>query len=735
MSQYVLDAAFRALGTGQFDQAAGLYRAIPPVAPEYADAVMGMAVVAYQTGRFPEAVSHLSRLVAIRPGVGANHCNLGECLRETGRFDEAVVQLRIGLTIDPDQPDAHNSLGLIHHAQRRLGLAEESLRTALLLRPRFPMAMINLGMVLQERRRLKEAAELFRGALKLDPANPMGCSNLGQILVEIGRIEDLDESERLCSMAIRLTPDRAHPINNLGNVYRAMNRHEDALECYQKAIAIAPEMAMPLNNVAQALQGRAYNTEAMDYYFRALAIEPNSARIHANYASLLTDQEDFDAALERYRHALALDPAHAESYCGMGQLYTKTEDLELAEKCFRKALEIAPELTAPRVGLSHLYSELGEFDRADAEAAIALEQQPKLVDVYYQKSQLRKGSVSDRDLETMNSILDQKYLGDGGRTQLNFAIGTVHDRRGDHAAAAQFFRAANHHQVVARSKRRESYNAAAFTEWTDRMIAGFSADLMQRMNDSGHASPAPIFVVGLPRSGTTLTEQILASHSAIHGRGELKVATEAFEELPAIIGLNDTDPFTALKSLDSASLLACAEYYLEKARKRAGNARFVVDKMPDNMINLGWIRLMFPNAKVIYCRRDLRDIALSCWKTCFGAIRWANDWHEIAQRFADSLKVFEHWKTIPEITWLDFSYESVIDDTETYARRLIDYVGLDWEPNCLNFHETKRPVRTASQSQVRVPIYKTSVAKWRNYAQEMTPFIDEMRRLGYRFDD
>jgi hypothetical protein len=152
--------------------------------------------------------------------------------------------------------------------------------------------------------------------------------------------------------------------------------------------------------------------------------------------------------------------------------------------------------------------------------------------------------------------------------------------------------------------------------------------------------------------------------------------------------------------------------------------------MPDNINVLGWIRLMFPHAKIIHCRRDLRDIALSCWQTCFGSIRWANNWEDIARRFTDYLRIVDHWKSIPGIDWLEFPYESVIEDTEGYARRLIDYVGLEWDPNCLNFHETKRQVRTASLSQVREPIYKTSVAKWRNYEGAMASFIDAMARLA-----
>ena len=254
---------------------------------------------------------------------------------------------------------------------------------------------------------------------------------------------------------------------------------------------------------------------------------------------------------------------------------------------------------------------------------------------------------------------------------------------------------------------------------------------MSRLRGSGHDSPRPIFVVGMPRSGSTLTEQILASHSAIHGAGELLFLNRTFTKLHDVLGMEDTEPFSALKSVGPDGLKASADVYLREIGARNADAPFVVDKMPDNVNLLGWIHLIFPNAKVIHCRRDLRDIALSCWQTCFGSIRWANSWGEIARRLIDYLRVVEHWKTLGCIDWLDFPYESVIEDPEGYARSLIEYVGLEWEPNCLKFHETRRQIRTASLSQVREPIYKTSVAKWRNYEREMAPFLEEMARLGW----
>ena len=734
MSNEAFKSACQAHSLGQLDHADRLFRAVPSNAPEFPDAVMALAVIAYQRGRFPDAVVHFSKFAALRPGDAANHCNLGECLRECGRLDEALSQIKLGISLDPDQPDAFNSLGLIYHSQRKLELAEEAIRQALKLRPQFPMALINLGMVLQEKRKLKESALLFRQALELDPDNPMGNSNLGQILVEIGRVDDLDEAEQCCLKAVRMTPDRPHPINNLGNVYRAMGRYEEALECYHKAMAIAPDLAMPLNNMGQALQGRARYEEASDYYLNAISRDPNSARFHANFASMLNDQDLHEEALLRYQHALAIDPLHAESHFGVGQVYMQLQDSESAEAAFRKSLEIDSELTAPRIGLANLYSEMGNFEKSEAESAIALKSHPKLVEVYYQRATHQKGKVTDTDLEQMQNLLNEKYFGEGAKAQLNFALGSVFDKRKNFAMAGQHFQSANELQNAAKLKRNEFYDPNNFSEWINKNIESFTPELMKAFQGQGHESRRPIFVMGLPRSGTTLTEQILASHSSVHGAGELIFVSKSFEKLPETLGLTGTESFSAVKSLHSLGLKASAELFLKEISNKNSELPHVVDKMPDNVNLLGWINLMFPNARVIHCRRDLRDIALSCFQTCFGSIRWANNWQDLARRFTDYLRVVKHWESIEGIEWLDFPYEKVTEDTEGYARKLIDYVGMDWEPDCLNFHETKRQVRTASLSQVREPIYKTSVAKWKNYEREMAPFIEEMERQGHHFD-
>ena len=486
--------------------------------------------------------------------------------------------------------------------------------------------------------------------------------------------------------------------------------------------------------MGQALHGRARYDEAKEYYLNAIAIDPNSARFHANYASVLNDEDQHEEALERYRTALAIDPNHAESYHGLGQVYMQLQEATQAEASFRKALEIDPEITAPRLGLANLFSEIGDFEKADLESAIALKSHPKLAEIYYQRAIHQIGKVTDADLKTIQALLNEKYFGEGARAQLHFALGAIFDKRQNYEEAGRHFQQANELQNAAKLKRGEHYLPDSFSEWVSKLTSTFTPEVMRQFADAGHQSRRPIFVLGLPRSGTTLTEQILASHSAVHGAGELAFASKSFDKLPEILGLSGADSFSAVQSLHPLGLKAAAEFYLSAINAKNSDLSHVVDKMPDNVNLAGWIRLIFPNAKIIHCRRDLRDIALSCHQTCFGSIRWANDWRNIARRFSDYLRSVQHWESVESIDWLDLPYERVTEETETYARKLIEFVGLDWEPKCLKFHETKRLVRTASLSQVREPIYKTSVAKWKNYEKEMRPFIEEMQSRGHRFE-
>ena len=244
------------------------------------------------------------------------------------------------------------------------------------------------------------------------------------------------------------------------------------------------------------------------------------------------------------------------------------------------------------------------------------------------------------------------------------------------------------------------------------------------MRGLGVDSERPIFIVGLPRSGTTLTEQVLASHSQVFGAGELRLAREEFDraaggdEKQAQAGIFDRPG-----ELDAAGVQGLAGRYLDRLNEIDAAAPRIADKMPDNYQLLGFLATLFPRAKFVHCRRDLRDVALSCWITNFRHIRWASDPEHIAARFRDYQRVMEHWRQVLPVPMLEIDYEETVADLEGVARRLVSWCGLEWEPGCLTFYKGKQPIRTASVAQVRQPIYSRSVGRWKNYERSMGPLF------------
>ncbi len=254
------------------------------------------------------------------------------------------------------------------------------------------------------------------------------------------------------------------------------------------------------------------------------------------------------------------------------------------------------------------------------------------------------------------------------------------------------------------------------------MMEVCTAEFFARARGFGLDSEVPVFIVGLPRSGTTLVEQILSAHPQVFAAGEVKFAGESF----AALGGNGLDAAEGLRRLDHTTAQGLAMRHLDRLRALNGSARRIVNKMPDNYMYLGLVASLFPRAKLIYCRRDLRDVAISCWMTHFQNIRWANHPGHIASRFFQHQRIMERWRKVLPLPLLEVGYEETVADLERVARTLIAWCGLDWDPACLNFHQAKRPVRTASTVQVRRPVYRTSVGRWRHYEQYLAELFRQI---------
>jgi tetratricopeptide (TPR) repeat protein len=717
-----LNAALGYHQRGQLEQAARAYQAILAADPEHADAWHLLGVVAHQQGDHARAVEHITRAIALWPGEASFHSNLAEAYRALGQFDRAAGCCRVALRLQPDYPEAANHLGLALLAQGKTEAAVAQFREAVRLRPDFAMLHNNLGTALRQRGDKAEAAVHFRRAVRLDPALAEAHSNLGQLLLEQ---RELPEALAHCREAARLRPNLAEAHNNLGNVLRELDRPAEARACYAEALRLNPDLALAYNNMGQAVQQEGKLDDALAWYHRALQLDPNSVRIHCNLASALEEQEKYEEAAASYEVALRLDPNHAEARNGLGFVRHRQSDDAAAQAHFRQALRLKPDFAPAHTSLGSLLEELGAFDEAEACFRQALRHDPRHAAALGQLATLLRGKLPEDDLAALRQFLADPLASVGQRMVLHYGLAQVLDARGGYAEAADHLRRANALCLAAWRKRGQGYEPAAHAEFVSSLIATLTREFFARVRGFGPETNRPVFVIGLPRSGTTLVEQVLASHSQVFGAGELSHVGEAFESLPGIMQC-DAPPIACLGRLDRATARRGAEQYLERLRQRNATAPRVVDKLPDNYLHLGLIAVLFPRATVIHCRRDLRDVAVSCWMTHFRQIRWACDLDHIAARFRDYGRLMEHWRRVLPTPLVEVDYEETVADLEGVARRLVAACGLGWEPACLAFHETRRPVRTASVRQVRQPVYTHAVARWRSYDQA----LDLCRRLN-----
>jgi tetratricopeptide (TPR) repeat protein len=697
--------------SGRLEQAARTYQSILARHPDHADALHLLGVVALQQGNPQRAVESIGRAIAVNPSVAAFHCNLAEAYRALGQLDRAAGRCQLALRLQPDYPGAANNLGLILQAQGKGQAAVAQFREALRLGPDAAMVHNNLGNALRLEGDKAQALAAFRQALRLDPALAEAHSNLGQLFLELHQPK---EAAGHCREAVRLRPDFPEARNNLGNALREQGQLHEAKACYAEALRLNPDLALTYSNLGQAVQEEGKSDDAIAWYQKGLLLEPNSARIHCNLASALEEQEKHEEAIAHHELALRLDPDYAEAHNGLGFVLHEQGHFEKARERYREAIRLKSDFAAAHCSLGTVSEELSEFETAQRCFREALRHDPSHAGAYAQIATMLRGKLPDGDLAAMRELLADPHLSEGKRSALHFGLAQVLDARGVYDEAAEHLSHANALCQADWQKRGKGYDPAEHTRFVDELIAAFTPEYFERVRDFGLQTERPVFIVGLPRSGTTLIEQILASHSQVFGAGELRHVRDTFEALPQALNREAT-PVACVPWLDRATCGQVAQRHLDRLRALNEPAPRITDKLPDNYLYLGLIAILFPRAKLIHCRRDLRDVAVSCWMTHFRQIRWASAAEHIASRFHEYQRLMNHWRRVLPVPLLEVDYEETVADLEGVARRLVAWCGLEWEPGCLAFHQNRRPVRTASVTQVRQPIYKKSVARWKHY--------------------
>ncbi len=712
---------------GRLEQAEQAYAQLRRENPDHPDALHLLGVIAHQRGDARRAITLINQAILVRPGVAAMHANLAEACRAAGDARGAVEHCRRALQLDPHFMQAKTNLGLALMAAGQVEEAVLAFNEALAANARDALTHNNLANALRMLNRDEQALAEFRKAVELEPASAEFQSNLGQFLLELGRI---DEAETHCRHAVRLAPNLASAHSNLGNVLREQRRLEEAIACYQEALRLRPDLAIVHNNMGQALQEQGGKlAEAVKWYEQSIKLDPRSARALCNLASALDENEQKENAKALFQRALEIDPRYPEAHFGLAGHLRDEGNLADARRHFEKALELKPRYALACVALSGMSSELGQFDEALKLARRALEIDPQCAPAIGSLSAALKDKLPDADAQYARQLLQNaKYLSEGARCTLHYALGAACDARKEYEAAASHLEQANALCKTGWTKYRGGYKPEEHEQFIDGMLQAFDKAHFERVAGMGSASELPVFVLGLPRSGTTLLEQILASHPLVHGAGELKLMRDAFESIPAQFG-EKGQPLSFVPRLQAAQIKRIADEHLRKLESLGGGRQRVVDKMPDNYLYLGLILTLHPRAKIIHSRRDLRDTAFSSWLTHFSQLRWACDKQWIRHRYEQYLRLMRHWREVLPGRFIEVDYEDTVADLEAVARRIIAHAGLEWDERCLAFHENKRPVRTASLAQVRQPIYTKSKGRWANYEPWLGEWFSQLAAL------
>jgi tetratricopeptide (TPR) repeat protein len=606
-------------------------------------------------------------------------------LFNSGHYAELELQARQLLLHDPQSGFFWKVLSVALQMQGKDAL--DALLTASKLLPDDAEAYCNLGNALRDRGQLVEAAEQYRSALTLRPDSAETHGNLGNVLRDLGQHAEAATS---LQRALQIKPGYAQAHYNLGIVMRELGQLESAIACYRQALAQKPDFAEAYNNLGIALRESEQLDEAISSFQQALQINPNYADAHYNLANGLNDLGRFDAAVLQYRQALKLRPNHAEALNNLGNALKDTGLLDEACGAYEAAIAVEPDLIAPQYSLSLLKT----YSRSDPHLAMLEQQLPQ---------------VAGLPMEA--------------RIRFWFTLGKVREDMGLYDASFSAYQQGNQLQqaLLKWDEKVEKAEEALF----ERVMSVFSRNFFAARQLSGHATKSPIFIVGMPRSGTSLLEQILSTYPGVHGAGELSdvsdVVTAAMHE-----GRFALFP-EAVRDLSDADIRKMGEQYIERIWRHAPGASHVVDKMPANFFYLGMIHLMLPNAKIIHAMRDPMDSCFSCYSRLFinDNLGFTYDLEALGRYYVRYSKLMRHWHDIlPPGTVLDMRYEELVADTETQARRLLAYLGLPWDANCMDFHHNKRQVKTASAAQVQKPIYRTSLARWERYADHLAPLLE-----------
>ncbi len=673
---------------GNMREARHLFDALCRADPDNSEAWLMAGVLHGETGSPEEALSCLGMAIRISPGYPEAHLATAHVHKALKSLDASYASVKCALEIDADYDEAWVFLGNLCCEMNRFEEAEQASREAIKRWPENIQPHISLGTALCSLGREAEAEPVVRHAMTLEGGGqPMISALLGRVLLGNGSYA---EAEALIQTALPAAPDDITLLLNLAYARLRQDQHEAAEAVFRSVIERVPQRADAWNGLGEALQGQFKLKAAEQSYRQAMALDSENLSAACNLALLQEINGEFDEAAESLRAILAHHPGQLDAIGGLASVLEKRGDISEAIQTLEMALE-SPEKNV-RVGLA--FQKLcGKMNRR-AEA-----------------------------LQFLQDILARTGLSPEDRAATHFALGNLYDAEAEYDLAFDQYERAN-------TAKAQTYDPDGYTAYINQLLDAFSSSAFSSLPvSSTPRSERMVFIVGMPRSGTSLVERVLSSHSAVYAAGELRNLTELSGEVGLLAGADRLFP-SGVENLAQTDVDRLSEKYLNVVADMAPAEARVTDKLPHNFQYIGLIRALFPEARIIHCTRDARDTCLSCYfQNFFGHHPYTSNLEYLGRHYLDYQRLMAHWHSL-NIPVLDVPYEQMVEDPELWIRRLVEYCDLAWEEQCLRFYESNQFTRTASYDQVRQPIYKRAIGRWQHYESHLSPLLAVLAKQG-----
>lgn len=684
--------------SGQLANAEPLYREIFKRQPDHPAANQNVGMIALQVGQADAGFPYLCKAMAewlrrlnyseaeILGQVMTRHypdnvfgwkC-LAIALNGVGKPRESLAVMRVACTCDPADATLQFNLGVMLAQEGSTAEAAQSYQAALIINPRYADAHFNLGNLYRGERKFSAAEKCFRAVREYKPDHMPGLLNLGVTLEELG---NLSEAEITYKSVLGIDSHNTSAMCNLGNLLSTLEKFQEAESWYSKALAVDPKLNAIRIGLGRMMSAQARQVEALEEFRKALENDPNCDTAYVCLAMTLRDMNDLN---------------QAEEICNIG-------------------VKRIPDSLSLRTTLVVLMIDMGKFKEAQTSIDQILARDPYNVNALALIASTRRMMTDDQAWERRVQDVLRQPMELHLQSELRFALGKYFDDLGEYENAFQEYSNAN------KIKRSFSpvFDFNRLEMSASRVINSHTTEVIHKQWLGASESERPVFIVGMPRSGTSLIEQILASHPAIHGAGEL-----LFWQKTAV-----AHSASSLDGIYSEEMLQkitqdCLEN-LNKQSKYSSNILRIIDKFPENYLYLGLIHSAFPHARIIHMMRNPIDTCLSIYFQNFNVLySYASSLDDLARYYRQYHRTMKHWRSVlPSYVLLEVPYEELVDDQEGWCHKMIDFIGLDWDVQCLEYYKTERSIGTASNWQARQPIYKTSKERWRNYEKYISPLI------------